>query len=168
MIRILITDDHEIIRKSLKHILEEEFKNIEFGEAASGEEALEKARNETWDVIVMDMTMPGLSGFATLKQMRKETIETPVLVMSFNANDGYAARIIKAGASGFISKDNAFQDLIVAIHFILLNKKVSATKKPVDLINSPLEKAANNWIVPYENLVLNILFTVKNIFKNVI
>lgn len=169
MIRILITDDHEIIRNSLKHILQEEFCNIEFGEAASGKEALEKVRNEKWDVIIMDVTMPGISCIVTLKQMRKENIQTPVLVMSFNADDIYASRVIKAGASGFISKDNAFQDLIVAIRFLILSKDISngGQKEALEKVHDKKEDDSLET-ASYGHLFLNIVLTVKNLFKGVL
>jgi DNA-binding NarL/FixJ family response regulator len=165
MIRILITDDHSIIRNSLKHILIEEFKNIELGEAVSGKEALEKAKNEKWDVIIMDVNMAGQTGIETLKQMRKEGIETPVLVMSFNNDQGYAVRALKAGASGFIAKDNAFEDLLVATRFILLNNKKQIKKQHLDLVHLLNGKFALELLSSYETVIWNFVDSVKRIIK---
>ncbi len=164
MIRILITDDHATIRECLKNILTEEFKDIEFGEAASGYEALDKARTQAWDVMIMDVTMPGLNGIATLKQLRKENIQTPVLVMSFNADDSYAARVVKAGASAFIAKDNAYQDLIAAIRFLMSNK--ARETKGMSAKNSVhKENPIHNLIASYEAIFMDFIYSVKHILK---
>lgn len=136
MIKILIVDDHTVVRQGLKQILQEEYSSACFEEAASGNEALEKLRNNSLDIVIMDITMPGKNGLEVLKQLKFEAIKTPVLVLSMHSEDQYAIRIIKAGASGYLTKESASTELITAVDRILSGRKY---------INSSLaEKLANN------------------------
>ncbi|MGE5467536.1 MAG: response regulator [Ignavibacteria bacterium] len=115
MIRILIVDDHAILRAGLKHILAD-CTDIEIaGEADNGLEALAKIRDEKWDVVVLDMTMPGKSGIELIKQIKVERPRLPILVLSMHKEDIYAMRTLKAGASGYLCKDNAAPQLEQAI-----------------------------------------------------
>lgn len=107
MIRILIVDDHAILRAGLKHILSESPDILVAGEADNGIEALAKVRAEKWDVVVLDMTMPGKSGIELIKQLKAERPKLPILVLSMHKEDIYAVRTLKAGASGYLCKDNA-------------------------------------------------------------
>lgn len=115
MIRILIVDDHAILRAGLKHILSD-CSDVEIaGEADNGLEALAKIRAEKWDVVVLDMTMPGKSGIELIKQIKSERPRLPILVLSMHKEDIYAMRALKAGASGYLCKDNAAPQLEQAI-----------------------------------------------------
>ena len=107
MIRILIVDDHAILRAGLKHILSESPDIVVAGEADNGIEALAKLRAEKWDAVVLDMTMPGKSGIELIKQIKIEQPKLPILVLSMHKEDIYAVRTLKAGASGYLCKDNA-------------------------------------------------------------
>src|SRR5690606_1584216 len=102
--RFLIADDHAIVRKGLAQILCEEFPNAEVVEVANSAEALEKVRSGIWDVILLDISMPGRNGVDTLKQMRSEGIKAPILMLSMHSEEQYAVRVLKAGASGFLNK----------------------------------------------------------------
>ena len=115
MIRILIVDDHAILRAGLKHILADCADIVVAGEAGDGFEALAKMRTEKWDAVVMDMTMPGKSGIELIKQMKSENPKLPILVLSMHKEDIYAVRTLKAGASGYLCKDNAEPQLEQAI-----------------------------------------------------
>lgn len=115
MIRILIADDHAVVRQGLKQILTEAFKLARFGEAASAEEVLEHACKQDWDVVILDISMPGKSGLEGLKELKRERPKLPVVVMSFHAEEQYATRTLKAGASGYLTKDSAPEELVKAV-----------------------------------------------------
>lgn len=115
MIRILIVDDHAILRAGLKHLLSESADIVVAGEAANGVDALTLARSGAWDAMVLDMTMPGKSGIELIKQIKAENAKLPVLVLSMYAEDIYAVRALRAGASGYLCKDNAESQLEQAI-----------------------------------------------------
>ena len=122
-VRILIGDDHAIVREGMIRLLKEEFESVELGEARSGTEVLDMARKEEWDVVIMDITMPGRTGLEILKQMRSEGINTPVLVLSMYPEDQYAVRVMRAGASGYLTKDTASDQLINAVKRVLSGRK---------------------------------------------
>jgi len=115
MIRILIVDDHAILRAGLKHLLSESGDIVVAGEAGNGVDALALARGGGWEVMVLDMTMPGKSGIELIKQIKAENPRLPVLVLSMHAEDIYAVRALRAGASGYLCKDNAESQLEQAI-----------------------------------------------------
>ncbi|MDD5249784.1 MAG: response regulator transcription factor [Rhodocyclaceae bacterium] len=115
MIRILIVDDHAILRAGLKHILAECSNIVVGGEAGNGLDALAKVRAEQWDAVVLDMTMPGKSGIELIRQIKSERPKLPILVLSMHKEDIYAVRTLKAGASGYLCKDNAEPQLEQAI-----------------------------------------------------
>lgn len=107
MIRILIVDDHAILRTGLKHILGESTDIVVGGEASNGAEALAMVRDGSWDAMVLDMSMPGKSGIELIKQLKAEKPKLPILVLSMHKEDLYAVRSLRAGASGYLCKDNA-------------------------------------------------------------
>lgn len=115
MIRILIVDDHAILRAGLKHILAASPDIVVAGEAGNGFEALAQLRGASWDAVVMDMTMPGKSGIELIKQIKGEFPKLPLLVLSMHKEDIYAVRALKAGASGYLCKDSAESQLEQAI-----------------------------------------------------
>jgi two-component system, NarL family, invasion response regulator UvrY len=115
MIKILIADDHTILRDGLKQILSECSDMTVGGEADNGFDALAKIRKEDWDVVVLDMAMPGKSGIDLLKQIKSEKPTLPVLVLSMQTENQYAVRTLKAGAAGYLCKDSASADLVKAI-----------------------------------------------------
>lgn len=115
MIKILIADDHTILRDGLKQILSECSDMRVAGEAEHGFEALDKVRTEDWDVVLLDMAMPGKSGLDLLKQIKAEKPKLAVLVLSMQKENQYAVRALKAGASGYLCKDSASADLVKAI-----------------------------------------------------
>lgn len=123
MKRILICDDHPAIRKGAKMILSDEFSEVEFGEASSAAEALKKVHEKKWDAIILDMDMPGRSGLDVLKQLKSENVKFPVLMFSMHPEEQVAIRAIRAGASGYLAKDSADQELVKAIHTILSGRK---------------------------------------------
>ncbi|MBI4396021.1 MAG: response regulator transcription factor [Elusimicrobia bacterium] len=123
MIKVLIADDHAIVRRGLKQILAEDPGVSVFGEASNAAETLEKVRQETWDVLILDITLPDASGLDVLKQLKCEKPKLPVLVLSMHSEDQYAVRVLKAGASGFMNKESAPEQLLEAIKKVLKGGK---------------------------------------------
>lgn len=118
MIRVLVADDHAVVRRGLKQILREQPGIGDIGEAKNGQEALEMARSGEWDVVVLDITMPGKSGLDVLKELRHGQSRVPVLILSVHPEEQYAVRAFKTGASGYISKECAPDELILAVRKI--------------------------------------------------
>jgi DNA-binding NarL/FixJ family response regulator len=108
MIKVLIADDHAIVRSGLKQILDETSGEIQVqGEAANGREVLEKIHAQDWDVLVLDITMPGRSGLDILKDIRQLKPKLPILILSMHAEEQFATRMLKAGASGYLNTESA-------------------------------------------------------------
>jgi len=119
MIRVLIADDHDILRAGLKHILNEAGDIVVAGEASNGAEALAQLRAGQWDATVLDLNMPGRNGIELIKQVKDEFPRLPILILSMYKEDIYAVRALKAGASGYLCKDNAEALLVDAIRKIV-------------------------------------------------
>ena len=115
MIKILIADDHAIIREGLKQILAETSDMVVAGEAADGREVLDQVRKDDYDLVLLDIAMPGRGGLDTLRQLKHEKPKLPVLVLSMYPEEQYAIRAFKAGASGYLTKESAPEELISAI-----------------------------------------------------
>ena len=115
MIKILIADDHAIVREGLKQIVADTSDMVVAGEAVDGQEVLEQVRKEDWDLILLDISMPGRGGIDTLKELKIEKPNLPVLVLSMYPEEQYAVRALKAGASGYLTKESAPEELIEAI-----------------------------------------------------
>lgn len=123
MIRVLIVDDHSIVRQGLRRILEEA-DGIEVGaEAANGVEALKKLRAAKPNVVLLDISMPEKNGFDTLRQIMEGNSEIKVLILSMYPEDQYAVRLMKAGASGYMTKDTAPEQLVEAVRKVVAGKK---------------------------------------------
>jgi two-component system, NarL family, invasion response regulator UvrY len=128
MISILICDDHAIVRKGLKQIVEECKDITVAAEAGSGEEVLMLIGKEDFDVVVLDIVMEGIGGIETLKELKHRKPKLPVLVLSMHPEDQYALRVLKAGASGYLTKKSAPDELVNAIRTIASGKKyITAT-----------------------------------------
>ena len=102
--KILIADDHTLVRKALKFILQEAFVNVQVEEASDGSELLMKATKSKWDIIISDISFPGLSGLDILKQLKIHVPTIPVLMLTMYTAEEYAIRCIRSGASGFIKR----------------------------------------------------------------
>ena len=113
--RILITEDHAVVRQGLKLILADHFKNSVIGEARNATEALARVWKDKWDVVVLDITMPGRSGLEVLKEIKRSKPRLPVLILSMHPEDQFAVRLLKAGASGYLTKESAGEELVGAI-----------------------------------------------------
>lgn len=118
MIRVLLADDHAIVRAGLKEILADTGDMTVAGEAGSGPEVLALVRARDFDVLVLDMSMPGRSGIELIKQLKSEKPKMRILVLSMHSEAQYAVRSVKAGASGYLTKDSAADQLVAAIRRI--------------------------------------------------
>ncbi|HEX9675687.1 MAG TPA: response regulator transcription factor [Anaerolineales bacterium] len=123
MIRVLVADDHAVVRQGLKQILSEEPDILEVGEAGSGAEALRLSREAEWDVVILDITMPDGSGLDILRELRHEKPQLPVLVLSVHSEDQYALRVLRSGAAGYLTKECAPQELVEAVRRVVSGGK---------------------------------------------
>lgn len=113
--RILIADDFPLFRRGVKDLLSDGLEGVTVGECGNSHDLLELVRREKWDVVILDITMPGSSGTETLKQLKAEFPKLPVLVLSMHPEDQYAVRMFKAGADGYLTKGSAPEELVEAI-----------------------------------------------------
>ena len=149
MLRILIADDHTVVRKGLKQILLDEFPGAQIEEVADGAELVKKVMAAKWDVVVSDLSMPGRSGLEALQQIKISHPDLPVLILSIHPEEQYAIRALKSGAAGYLSKDTAPDELVKAVQKVLLGKKY--------ISQAIAEKLANTFssdvsMLPHENL----------------
>ena len=160
MIRILIADDHAIVRKGLKHLLLEEYPTAIIEEVTDAESLIFKSINSQWDVIICDLSMPGRSGLDALSQIKQASPKLPVLIMSMHPEDQYALRVLKAGASGYLGKDSIHNDLIKAVQTVLLGKKFitpSIAEKLANALNSDDGKSIHEKLSDREFEVFRLL-----------
>src|SRR5436305_12029757 len=118
-LRILIADDHAIVRKGLKQVLTDGLGPIEFGEASNGQDALAQVQRIQWDIALLDVTMPGPSGLDVLKQIKELQPATRVLILSMHPEDQYAVRVLRAGAAGYLTKNTASDLVADAVRKVL-------------------------------------------------
>ncbi len=121
--KILIVDDHAIVREGLKRILSEEFESATFGEAGNATEALEQVWKKKWDVVLLDIAMHGRTGLDVLKEIRSSASDLPVLILSGHPEEQYAVRVLRAGAAGYLTKESASRDLSSAVRKLLSGGK---------------------------------------------
>jgi two-component system invasion response regulator UvrY len=148
--KILIADDHSAIRIGVKQICANEFPLMQFGEAVNYAEVFQKLKESDWDILILDIDLPGRNGLDILKQIKAEKIKVPVLMFSFHNEEQIALRALKTGASGYLSKEAADMELIKAINKIMEGKKYvslalsekflemlddNATKEPHELLS---------------------------------
>ena len=119
MMKVLIVDDHAILRRGLRVLISEAFHEAAFGEASNAQQALEQLEKKTWDVALLDITLPGKSGLDLLKELKAAQPRLPVLVLSVHPEDQFAIRVLKAGAEGYMTKESAPEELVNAIRKIL-------------------------------------------------
>lgn len=141
MIKILIADDHAIVREGLKQILSESPDLVVVAEASAGQEVLDKIMKNDLDLVILDIAMPGRGGLDILKEIKSQKPKLPVLILSMYPEEQYAVRVLKSGASGYLTKESAPDELVKAIRQISQGKKYIspslAEKLAVDLEISP-------------------------------
>src|SRR5579864_6883052 len=143
MASVLIADDHAMIRRGLRQYLEQDRSIDTIGEAASGAETLQGLRDGQWDLVILDINMPDGSGIETLRQIRTEHPNARVLVVSGYAENQYAVNVLRAGASGYLAKDEAPEEFMRAVHTVLAGRRfVSAalSEMLVSALDEPTEQ----------------------------
>lgn len=166
MIRILIADDHSVVRKGLKQILLEGFPTAHIEEVPDAEEMIRKIMQAPWDVVISDLSMPGRSGLEALQQLKQINPKLPVLILSIHPEDQYALRVLKAGASGYLSKDMAPDELVNAVQRVMLGKKyitASIAEKLASVLDQDSGKAAHESLSDREFSVLKLLAAGKSV-----
>ena len=135
MKRILLADDHSIIRLGLIQILKDEYPSVIIKEVSDGAELVKQVTLYDWDLVISDLDMPGRSGLEALEQIRVLKPALPVLILSIYPESLYAVRVLKAGGSGYLNKNSAPEDLIAAIHRISLGRKFISPEIAEQLID---------------------------------
>src|SRR6266852_2608397 len=119
VIKVLIADDHAILRRGLKEILVRELEGAVCGEAEDAQQVLAQVQSHDWDLVILDITMPGRSGLDVLRDLKAARPKLPVLVLSMHPEDQYGKRVLRAGAAGYMNKESAPEELIKAIRKVL-------------------------------------------------
>jgi two-component system invasion response regulator UvrY len=158
--RILIADDHAVVRLGLKKILTEAFKRAYIGEATNSQEALERVWKEPWDVVILDLTMPGRSGLEVLKEIKRERPRLPVLILSMHPEDQFAVRLLKAGASGYMTKESAPEELVGAVKKAVAGGRyvsIGLAEKLASLVARDVHAAPHESLSDREFLILRLI-----------
>jgi len=166
MYKFLIADDHAIVRKGLVQLIREEFYEAEIAEATDSNEVYEKVKEKIWDVILLDISMPGRNGLDILKQLRADGIKAPILMLSMHPEEQYAIRVLKAGASGFLNKESATAELVSAIQKVLMGRKYISTalaERLADSASDKTDKALHESLSDREMQVLQMLASGKTV-----
>ncbi len=160
MIKVLIADDHTIVRDGLKQIFKETADIIVTGEAANGAEVIEKIKKEKYDVVVLDIAMPGRGGIDVLKNIKQQKPTLPVLILSMYPEDQYAIRVLKAGAAGYVTKESASEQLISAVRQIYEGRKYVSpelAEKLADALDEKHQKTGHEALSDREFQVLQLI-----------
>jgi two-component system invasion response regulator UvrY len=159
-VRVLIADDHTIVRRGLRDILIHELEDAICGEAKNAEEVLKQTRSHEWDLVILDLTMPGRSGLDILRDLKREQPDLPVLILSMHSEQQYGRRVLRAGAFGYLNKESAPEELLQAIRKVLTGGRyVSPTlaeKLALDL-HPETERTAHERLSDRELEVLRML-----------
>ncbi len=149
MIRVLVADDHNLVREGLKQILAAAEDLLVAGEAANGDEALALVRANDYDLALVDMSMPGVSGIELIRRLRLEKPSLRILVLSMHGEQQYAARALKAGAAGYLTKDSASEQLVGAIRKVAAGGLYITAAAAESLVS---ETAAGGTAAPHASL----------------
>ena len=166
MIKILIADDHPIVRKGLKQILAETPNIVVAGEANNGAEVLTKVLKNEYDMVLLDISMPGRDGIDTLKELKDLKPNLPVLILSIHSEDQYAMRVLRAGAYGYLTKESAPEELISAIRTVSLGRKYispSVAEKLVFNLDNNAEKRPHDKLSDREYQVMHMIASGKTV-----
>ena len=140
MLRVLCVDDHAIFRQGVKQILIQSGRQMTVGEAATADEAMQRARESRWDLVVLDLSLPDRSGLQLLTELKRDYPDLPVHVLSMHADDEYAIRALRGGASGYLTKESAPQELVTAVEKVMRGgryKTPSLAEKVAFTVASP-------------------------------
>lgn len=164
MKRIILADDHSFIRRGLIQILKDEYPSAEIKEVGDGESLVKEVTLHDWDLVISDLDMPGRSGLEALEQIKLMKPHLPVLILSIYPEELYAIRVLKAGASGYLNKNSAPEELITAIQRISLGRKyITAEIAEKLLINIDSEKKPHELLTNKEFEIFKLLALGKTI-----
>jgi len=166
MIKILIADDHTVVREGLKLIISETPDMTIADEAVDGHEVLNKALKADYDIVVLDITMPGINGLDVLKQLKAQKPKLPILVLSMHPEEQYAVRVIKAGAAGYLTKQSASEELVKAIRTASAGRKYitpSLGEKLADSLGIDAEKLPHELLSDREYQVMCMIASGKTV-----
>jgi len=166
MLRVLIADDHTVVRRGLRQILLEGFPLAEVEEVADAEELIKKIIQSTWDLVISDLSMPGRSGLEALQQIKQIQPKLPVLILSIHPEEQYAIRVLRAGAAGYLSKDMAPDELVIAVQKVLMGKKYitdTIAEKLASVLDQDASKAPHEILSDREFSVLKLLASGKSV-----
>ena len=164
--KILLTDDHAVVRQGLKLILADHFKKAVFGQARNATEALFRITKEHWDVLVLDITMPGRSGLEILQDVKRLRPKLPVLVLSMHPEDQFAVRMLKAGAGGYMTKESADEELVGAIQKVVSGGRYispSLAERMASYLSVDVQKAPHERLSDREFQVLRMIASGKTV-----
>jgi DNA-binding NarL/FixJ family response regulator len=165
-LRILIVDDHAIVRDGLKQILTSRLPDAVIGEGRNAQEALDQVSQGTWDVLLLDISMPGLSGLDVLQQIRDLQPTLKILVLTMHPEDQYAVRVLKAGAVGYLTKETASAEVVGAVQTVLCGGKYissSLAQRLASNLNAPAQKAPHETLSDREYQVLRMIAAGKSV-----
>lgn len=154
------------MRRGLKQILADEYQRATFGEASNAQEALDKVWGEPWDVVVLDVSMPGRSGLEALAEIRKSKPRLPVLVLSMHPEDQFAMRVLKAGASGYMTKESAPAELVGAVKKVMAGGRYVSTslaEKMAEYLDTDFSRPPHERLSNREFLVLRLIASGKTV-----
>ncbi|HZS07782.1 MAG TPA: response regulator transcription factor [Blastocatellia bacterium] len=166
MIRILIADDHAVVRRGLKQIVAEQFDQPVIGEAQNASEVLSLVRLGEWDVVVLDISMPGRGGLEILGELKHEHPRLPVLILSVHSEEQYARRALKAGAAGYLNKESAPEELVKAIRTVVAGRKyvsASLAENLVTALGTEGDRAPHETLSDREFQVFSLLASGKTV-----
>lgn len=166
MIKILVADDHAIVRRGLKQIVAEVPGMVVADEASTGQEVLDKAGREDYDVILLDIAMPGISGLDVLKQLRATKPGIHVLILSIHPEEQYAMRALRAGACGYLTKESAPEELVAAIQRVATGGKYISSSLAEELascLETDVEKPLHQTLSDREYQVMCLVASGKTI-----
>lgn len=166
MIKILVADDHPIVRRGLKQILAEESDMQVGGEAATAQELLHKVRGEPWDVVLLDISMPGGGGLDVLKELRRHYPKLSVLILSMHPEDQFGLRVLRLGAAGYMTKESAPEELVKAIRKVCQGGKYvspSLAEKLAFHLETDIEKPPHETLSDREYQVMCLIGSGKRV-----
>ncbi len=166
MIRVLVADDHAILRRGIRQILAEIPAIEAVDEATNGQEVLSKVGRSHYDLVLLDISMPGRSGLDVLKQLKTQKPRLPVLILSMHPEEQYAVRALKAGASGYLAKESAPDELIAAVQKILQGGKYvteSLAERFVSELANPAGKAPHETLSDREYEIMCMIASGKTV-----